>query len=224
MRALLPLILMAATTLSAQSYSVDGSCLVHLPPKLSEHAPVLVLFDPGGDAAGALRRVAPAGDGNGVVLVVSTAFRNGLDDAAYARMLSDLKAMLTRRFPDSPIWSGGFSGGARMSVGWAQQEHGWIRGVLCFGAFYDRGGLPPGGTPVFLACGTGDFDRPEMERAREALMQSGRKVVWKPFLGGHQWPPQEVIQDSLRFVVEQSPARVPTAAGPRSADGDPVHR
>ncbi|MDE3034003.1 MAG: hypothetical protein KGI56_10095 [Acidobacteriota bacterium] len=194
---------------------------MHLPPEATASAPVLVLFDPGGDAAGALRRVAPAGDANGVVLVASTAFRNGLDDAAYARMLSDLKAVLARRFPDSPIWSGGFSGGARMSVGWAQQERGWIRGVVCFGAFYDRGGLPPGGTRVFLACGTGDFDWEEMGRAREALMRSGYKVVWRAFPGGHQWPPREVIQAALRFVAAGTEVRVPTVAGPRSADEGP---
>lgn len=223
MRTLL-LLLLTAATLSAQSYSVDGSCLVHLPPTLPEHAPVLVLFDPGGDAKGALRRVAPAGDGNGVVLVASMAFRNGLDDAAYARILADLKTLLERRFPGSPIWSGGFSGGARISVGWAQQERGWIRGLLCFGAFYDRGGLPPRGTQVFLACGTGDLDHAEMERAREALMRSGYEVVWNPFPGGHQWPPREVIQAALRFVAAQSPTRVPTAAGPRSADGGPGHK
>ena len=217
-------ILLSVTILSAQGFTVDGPCLIHLPPKLGEHPPVLVLFDPSGDAVGALRSVSSAGDGNGVVLVASTAFRDGLDDAAYARVLADLKALLVRRFPDSPIWSGGFSGGARISVGWAQQERGWIRGVLCFGAFYDRGGLPPGGTRVFLACGTGDFNRAEMERAREALMQSGAKVVWKSFLGGHQWPPQEVIQDALPFVAVQSRAGVPTAPGPRNADGGPGHR
>lgn len=224
MRALLALTLMTASGLMAQGIQVDGDCLVHLPPEATASAPVLVLSDPGGDATGALRRAMPAADENGIVLVASTAFRNGLDDAAYARILSDLKALLTRRFPHSPIWAGGFSGGARLAVGWAQQEHGWIRGVVCFGAFYDRGGLPPRGTQVFLACGTGDFDREEMGRARDALMQSGYTVVWKPFPGGHQWPPQEVIQDALRFVAAQSPARVPTVVRPQSTDGDSRHR
>ncbi|HXC16371.1 MAG TPA: hypothetical protein VNV60_02910 [Holophagaceae bacterium] len=112
MRALFAAILMAASGLIAQGTQGDGACLVHLPPGVMGAAPVLVLFDPGGDAASALRRAAPSADADGIVLVASTAFRDYLDDAAYAKLLSELKALLARRFPASSIWAGGFSAAA----------------------------------------------------------------------------------------------------------------
>ncbi len=205
MRAMPALILLSGCGLYAQGLSEDGPCLVHLPPNPKTIPLVLVLFDPGGDAAGALRRAAIAGDSQGVVLVSPVAFRNGLNDSTYSRILSELKVMLVRRFPGSPIWAGGFSGGARISVGWAQQEHGWIRGLVCFGAFYDQGGLPPRNTKVFLACGTGDFDRSEMERALAELRQSGYQVIWRSFIGGHTWPPKEVFAEAIGFVTSLTP-------------------
>ncbi len=193
-------LLLTALPLLGQTVPVEGICLIHPPPHPAPHAPVLVLFDPGGDAAGAIHRVASAADADGVILVASTAFRDYLDDASYAKVLSELKALLARRFPDSPRWAGGFSGGARIAVGWAQQEKGLLRGVICFGGFYDRGGLPPRGTVVFLACGNDDPGWNELEQARAALRAAGYEVVWKPFLGGHQWPPEGVIRDALRFI------------------------
>lgn len=207
MKRALAWILLAALPASAQAPKVpplEALALIHLPSSSLAHPPVLVLFDPGGDAQGALRRAVPVADAEGVALVVSKAFRDGLDDAAYTRILSELKTDLAQRFPDSPIWAGGFSGGARIAVGWAQQERGWLRGVICFGAFYDQGGLPPAKTAVFLACGTGDFDRDEMQRALAELRQGGYLVVWRSFFGGHTWPPVAVMAGALRFLKSKS--------------------
>lgn len=198
------LFLLAAPGLVAQGIEVDGDCLLRAPAGARRPGPVLVLFDPGCDAAGALNRAAPAADASGITLVVSRTFRDYLDDAAYAKLLADLKALLSRRFPASPLWAGGFSGGGRIAVGWAQQEPGFLRGVVCFGAFYDRGGLPPPGTQVFLACGSGDPLRAEMAQARGALQQQGYAVAWESFLGGHQWPPPQILSDALRFVQVRS--------------------
>lgn len=189
----------------------DGIALVHMPPRVAANAPVLVLFDPGGDAEGAIHRAAPSADAKGVVLVASVAFRDYLDDATYTKILADLKALLARRFPNSPIWAGGFSGGARIAVGWAQQERGWIRGVICFGGFFDRGGLPPKGTAAFLACGNEDPGWSEMDRARTALLAEGETVAWKPFLGGHRWPPADVVGQAVAFVAD--PSRGPLVRG-----------
>ncbi len=199
----LALMLFLGLPLMSQAVPVDGICLIHTPPHPAPHAPVLVLFDPGGDAEGAIHRASPVADADGVILVASTAFRDYLDDATYAKLLGDLKALLARRFPESPLWAGGFSGGARIAVGWARQERGLLRGVICFGAFYDRGGLPPKGTAAFLACGNEDPDWNEMEQARAALRAAGADAVWKPFLGGHQWPPQGVIRDAMKFIAER---------------------
>ncbi|MBS1767562.1 MAG: hypothetical protein JST05_09205 [Acidobacteria bacterium] len=146
--------------------------------------------------------------------VASCAFRDYLDDAAYAKILSELKVLIVRNFPGSPLWAGGFSGGARIAVGWAQQEPGFLRGVVCFGGFYDRGGLPPQGTQVFLACGSGDPMRGEMAQARETLKGKGYAVAWGTFPGGHQWPPMEILSVALRFVQSRSvnPLRPPAPA------------
>ncbi len=195
----------------AQGVPENGLYLFHTPPNAATNAPVLVLFDPGGDAEGAIHRAASAADANGVILVASRAFRDYLDDATYTKILAGLKGMLTRRFPESPIWAGGFSGGARIAVGWAQQEPGFLRGLICFGGFYDRGGLPPKGTRVFLACGNDDPGWNEMEQARAALQAAGDEVAWKPFLGSHQWPPEGVLRQALAFIAklprEPAPAR-----------------
>lgn len=203
MKRCLAAVVLAILPLMAQTVPVDGICLIHTPPHPAKNAPVLVLFDPGGDAEGAIRRAAPAADASGVILVASTAFRDYLEDAAYAKLLGELKALLARRFPGSPLWAGGFSGGARIAVGWAQQERGFFQGVICFGGFYDRGGLPPKGTAVFLACGNDDPGWNEMERARGELRAAGGEVGWKPFLGGHKWPPDGVIREALKFIASR---------------------
>lgn len=201
---LLALLFVLSLPARASGNLTDGIALVHMPPRAAVNAPVLVLFDPGGDAEGAIRRAAPSANAKGVILVASVAFRDYLDDATYTKILADLKALLARRFPNSPIWAGGFSGGARIAVGWAQQERGWIRGVICFGGFFDRGGLPPKGTAAFLACGNEDPGWNEMERARAALLAQGETIAWKPFLGGHRWPPADVVGQAVAFVADLS--------------------
>jgi dienelactone hydrolase len=207
MRRLLALLSFAALpAFAASAVQVGGVALIHTPPRIAPGAPVLLLFDPGGDAEGAIRRAAPSCDASGVILVASIAFRDYLKDPDYRRLLADLKAMIQARYPGSPVWAGGFSGGARIAVGWAQQERGWIRGVVCFGGFYDRGGLPPEGTLVFLACGNEDPVRSEMEQARAALQGRGYLTTWRLFLGGHQWPPSAVIRDAVGFI-QPAPAR-----------------
>lgn len=215
MKRFLPaLILLAASGLMAQGIAVDGNCLVRVSASAKVNEPVLILFDPGGDAEGALNRAAPAADADGITLVASRAFRDYLDDAAYAKLLADLKALVARRFPGSALWAGGFSGGGRIAVGWAQQEPGLLRGVICFGAFYGRGGLPPRGTDVFLACGNDDPLCGEISRAHGELTRAGYTVAWETFQGGHQWPPQGILKEALDFVKAQSltPSRPPVPA------------
>ena len=179
------------------------SYALYLPKSLPADKPVplLLLFDPGGDGLGAVKRFEEAAEATGTAVAGSLDSHNGMPWGGYTAILTAFWEDLGARFPDGPRYVGGFSGGARIALGLTLMHPGEIRGLFSAGAFYDVGTEPPAkGVIVYMVCGDGDFNLPELRRAANQLTHLGVQHRREMFAGGHQWPPAAKCLEGLAYL------------------------
>lgn len=189
----------AVKTDSSQSYAL------YLPSAYSPERrwPVLVCFDPLARGRVPVERFRKAAEAHGFVVVGSNNSRNGIDGALVSKYVAALWADAHERLSldDSRVYAAGFSGGARLAIGFAASCRGCVAGVFAGGA-----GLPPGLKPttplpfaVFGAVGFDDFNFVEMRELQKRLDEAGTPSVFETFEGGHEWPPEEVCEKALAW-------------------------
>src|SRR6202171_900674 len=176
---------------------------LYLPKSLPANGPVplLLLFDPGGDGLGGVRRFQAAAEATGTPLAGSLDSRNGLSWGQYTQILTAFWDDLGTRVPAGPRYVGGFSGGARIALGLTLMHPGEIRGLFSAGAFYDVGTEPPAkGVAVYMICGERDFNLPELRKAAIQLTHIGVPHRRDLFAGEHEWPPEAKCLEGLTYL------------------------
>lgn len=121
--------------------------------------PLLIAIDPHGSGQTAMEHLKEAATTYPAVLVASNLIQN--DDPHYMEELQQLIADVQKRFPvGKQIYLAGFSGGARMVLGYATTHQ--VDGVMACGAFASPDQLTAISCPVMGLIGMDDFNFPEV--------------------------------------------------------------
>ena len=170
-------------------------------PDGEKQLPVFVLFDPHADGSLPLKNYKELAKEFGFVLIASNNSQNGLQPQDYQMILSALYADLKSEFlpliDTGAIFTGGFSGGGRVSSIFATEYK--IPVVISAGA----------GVAVmkqvdfnFIGfAGNEDFNFIELYNLDNMLAQVSNKDHYVEFFDGmHEWPPQDVYRTAFYYM------------------------
>lgn len=172
------------------------SCLTHpahsyqvyIPARTnSANLPLLVAIDPHGSGKTAVDHLKEAVKTYPAILVASNLIQN--NDRNYIRELDELIADVKKRYPvDDHIYLVGFSGGARMVLGYATNHK--VSGVIASGAFANHDQLSAIKCPVMGLIGMDDFNF--LESVQYLLNPSTLPANAHIELtnASHEWPPK----------------------------------
>ena len=188
------------------------SYALYLPSDYSDKAewPVIFLFDPAARGTVAVNVWKDAAEKYGYILAGSNNSRNGPMqnnvDAADAMMHDVLSKYAIDK---NRIYTGGFSGGARMA-GLAAMIYKNFAGVIACGA-----GLPDLGdkyhldSSIVYAATTGveDMNYSELRDVKAKLIAQRNAVRIFDFAGTHQWPPSATANACIEWIRLQAMKR-----------------
>jgi len=177
------------------------SYALYIPAKGNSVAlPVIYFFDPHADGALPLRKYKSLADVYGFILIGSNNSKNGNDwsttENTWLHLFNDTKSRL--KINSNRIYTGGFSGGAKVA-GYVALQHPGIKGVIANGA-----GLPDG-TPAgdfnfsFTAiAGEGDMNLTDLVAFSNDLdkTRTRHRIIF--FEGIHEWAPESAM--SIAFA------------------------
>ncbi len=185
----------------ATSGIIDRSCTLdpaiqfsyYLPKSYKEgnKYPVLLLFDPQGDAHFALEKYTVAADEFEFILMSTNAIKNGLDGETAGHVMQTLLGTISTQLPVNPtrVYVGGFSGGARYASLLAMSGSG-IQGLFVAGAGFpveNWKNLSP--SVIIAAANDGDMNLPEILALEEIKDKEQRsRILIMRDNGIHEWP------------------------------------
>ena len=186
--------------------------------------PILYCLDPGARGRIPVERFAAAAEKAGVLVAGSNNSRNGplqpSQDALHL-MLVDTHARL--HIDDSRIYAAGFSGGARLALGWAVAGH--LAGVIASSAGFLNSAVPKQ-VPfrIFFTTGCDDFNHDEIFRLSRELADRGVPHRYVEFEGGHEWLPESLTADALAYLAGAIPPRAAEPSKQAGRDADSFQR
>ena len=197
----------------------DQSYALYLPASYTPERgwPILYVLDARGRAVDPPRRFERAAASWGWIVASSYGTRSDAETEPSLRALRALFADTRERFSldERRVYLAGFSGMARLAVTAAANGRGAIAGVIGVGAGFPDG-LPPRRDLSFAwygAAGARDFNYGEMRDVEARLSALSLPHRFRPFDGGHEWPPAQVCGDAVAWMELQAARR---GARPRS--------
>lgn len=165
--------------------------------RVSDKLPVLVILDPHGSGKTALQHFLLTAERDPVILVASNKVQNNLPDfqAVIQALIADVRA----KYPvGTDLYLVGFSGGARMAVGFAESSP--VKGLILSGALAGAQELKQVGCPVYSISGTDDFNFMETAQFlfQEELTPSN--LLIELTRSSHGWPDSLTLADAYTFV------------------------
>jgi predicted esterase len=178
----------------------------YLPKSYSEGKkyPVLLLFDPHGDAHFAIEKYESAADKFEYILMSTNAIKNGLDGETAGHVMQSLIGSLSSQLPVNPtrVYVGGFSGGARYAAMLAMSGSG-VQGLMVAGAGFpidNWKNLSP--SVIIAAANDGDMNLPEILALNEIQDKDQRsRVLIMRDKGIHEWPSLEKMKECLAIFT-----------------------
>lgn len=165
--------------------------------------PVIVAFDPAARGAVPVRLLQPVAERLGIIVAGSNESRNG----PWEPILAAQKAMwkdLHERFAVEPkrAVATGFSGGARAALRMALDRKDDFLGVIPCGAFFTQVEEFPKRTHLafYGLVGRDDLALSEFKGAARLLGEREVRLWIEVFEGGHDWPPQERMEEAVEFL------------------------
>jgi hypothetical protein len=185
----------------ATSSIIDQSCTLdpsiqfsyYLPEsyKVGNKYPVLLLFDPQGDAHFALAKYTKAADQFEFILMSTSAIKNGLDGKTAGHVMQTLLGSISSQLPVNPtrVYVGGFSGGARYAAMLAMSGSG-IQGLMVAGAGFPVDSWKNLSPSVIIATANdGDMNLSEILSLQDIKDKGQRsRVLIMRDQGIHEWP------------------------------------
>ena len=166
--------------------------------------PVLLLFDPQGDAHFAIKKYTEAADQFGFILMSTNSIKNGLDGETAGHVMQTLLGSIDNQLPVDPnrVYVGGFSGGARYAALLAMSGSG-IQGLIVAGAGFPAEtwkNLSP--SVVIATANDGDMNLSEILALDEIKDkgQLGRILIMRD-KGKHEWPSLAKMQEALAIFT-----------------------
>lgn len=187
------------------------SYALYLPSSYSPERswPILYCLDPLARGRVPVERFAAAAGRAGWIVAGSNNSRNGTTAEASREALESLVRDTHERFAidDTRVYLAGFSGGARLALGWAR--NGRITGVIACGAAFG-GDVPKEATfPVYATAGVDDFNYDEVYEMCRELYHRGVRQRFVEFPGGHDWLPEALTGPAIDFLSGRLPPEPP---------------
>jgi pimeloyl-ACP methyl ester carboxylesterase len=164
-----------------------------------EKFPLLILFDPHGDPDYALEKYKPLADEYDFILLASKESKNGNSAEQTANIVQTIlyQTILIEKVDTNQIFTGGFSGGARVASMLALSASG-VKGLVVCGAGIPSGswtGVPP--HVVIGIAGNSDMNLTEIInfKTQDPRMMSRYHAV--RYSGNHAWPPLSVMENAF---------------------------
>ena len=161
--------------------------------------PILILFDPHGDPEFPLEKYKSLANSYDFILMAAKESKNGNNAEQTANIIQSMlyQCRLIEKVDTNQIFSGGFSGGARVASMLALSSPS-VKGLVVCGA-----GLPAGswtGVPPYLIVGiAGNSDMNLSEvlnfKTQDPRMMSRYQTI--RFSGEHAWPPASVMENAF---------------------------
>ena len=189
-----------------QSHS-DESYALYLPNgyRREQTWPTIICLDPRARGKSAIARFVPAAEKYGYIVVCSNNSRNGLDWNAISQIFMDLWDDTHSRLSidEKRTYAAGFSGGSRLAATFASRCRGCLVGVIGCGAGFPGDTAPDAKTTFayFGLVGVDDFNFGEMWLLEKRLSQLPMPYQFQTFSGGHEWPPQEKIEQAIAWLT-----------------------
>jgi phospholipase/carboxylesterase len=140
-------------------------------------------------------------------------------DPPLAAARSAVQALLRdiqREFAPDDLVLAGYSQGGMLAMDVALARDPPVERVAILSSTMLAASLPglrgPGvDPPVFVIHGRNDQVVPfaSGERLKRLLEGHGHQVIWRPFDGGHQWPPRPIFDELLDFLAASAPRSSP---------------
>ncbi len=153
--------------------------------------PLILLFDPGGNARGIVDRYSKAAHQHGWLAASAFGVADGTpDDADTTEMMFLLEYVRSHHPVDAGrVFTGGFSGGAcgayRLAIVKAEVFAGAIVECGHMGSWRDVGHMAGRSLRFYLFTRDGDFNRPATRRLRDAMQAKRYRVTEVERGGGH---------------------------------------
>ena len=190
-------------SVACQKHPGETYALV-LPAKFDpgKRFPVIFFFDAQARGALPVKRYQSLADRFGFILAASNQSKNGLAAPERNRIIYHFMADVEKRFPLDArrIYTGGFSGGARIAAGIGLSNPG-IAGTLGCAA-----GFPPvkqvlNNQLAYVGMvGNTDFNFLEMQQLDRELEKAHWHHCLLVFDGHHQWPPLQTMKMAFYFL------------------------
>lgn len=175
---------------------------VYVPPhKASEKLPLLVIVDSHGAGKFALDKFKASAQTYHLILAASNTVKNGF--AGFDQALQTLIDDVRKKYPaGKTLFLTGFSGGARMALGYAVQHP--ADGLLLCGALASPGQLKALTCPVFSISGMDDFNF--VETAQYLFQEQSAPANLKIELthASHSWPDAHMLNNAIGFLAYSS--------------------
>ena len=170
--------------------------------------PVIYAFEPAARGAYPVARFKEAAEKYGYIMVASNNSKNGLNGTELKPIITDMFADTAKRFSidQNRIYLTGFSGGARLALGYAVATKGAVAGVIICGAGFGTG-LPPATDLPFAIFGTvgdEDFNYSEMRTLDAALSRLNVTHSFVTFSGSHDWASSELCIKAIEWLELQA--------------------
>ncbi|MFZ5941241.1 MAG: hypothetical protein ACOYXB_11790 [Bacteroidota bacterium] len=189
----------AVDTMVTCSSDPANSYEIYIPQRGEQQGdlPLLVILDPHGNGRFTLEKFRAAADSYGLVLVASNMVRNNMENYAGAirTLINDVKA----RYPaGEQIFLAGFSGGARMALGYALVHP--VNGLLLSGALAGPDQITALGCPVYSLSGTDDFNFMETAQYLAGGQTIPEQLKIELVSGSHSWPDSSLLEQATGFL------------------------
>jgi len=168
--------------------------------------PLIVLFDPAGDARGIVARYAPAARAHGWLAASCSDVRNGTPDEDDDRAMNELLSYVgaRRRVDQRRVFSGGHSGGACGAYRFAIVSSASVAGAIVecghMGPWREVGDRAIASSRFYLFTRLNDFNRPATRALQQAMAAKGCRVTEVEAPGGHAPMTSDQVDAALRWM------------------------
>jgi len=185
---------------------------VYIPGRIdaADKLPMLVIIDAHGSGQFALGKFRHGANQYPAILVASNLVKNGFGN--YEKAIQTLIGDVRQKYPVGElVFMTGFSGGARMALGYAVNHR--IDGLILCGALANADQVNAARCPIISISGTDDFNF--METAQYLFQGQSIPGNLKIELtdASHNWPDSLLLANAFGFLYLSSPAAgVPSPA------------
>ncbi len=172
---------------------------VYIPARVSvaEKLPLLLIIDSHGSGKFALEKFKHGADNYPAVLIASNQVKNGF--AGYETAIQSLITDARQKYPiGETVFIAGFSGGARMALGYALVHH--VNGLILCGALANPDQLNAVGCPVISISGMDDFNFLETAQYLFHEQRIPRNLKIELTSASHAWPDSSMLANAAGFL------------------------